>query len=268
MVIFPNCKINLGLNITGRRSDGYHDIETVFFPVPLHDVLEIIPAKDGIFGFSSTGLPVPGEAGQNLCARAYRLMQHEFSLPAVKMHLHKVIPMGAGLGGGSSDGAHALTLLNRLFNLGLTAEQLEDFARHLGSDCAFFIRNSPCYAFEKGDRFEQVEVDLAGFNLALVIPEVHVSTADAYSFVIPAIPMLRIRELVRLPVNDWKDKLVNDFEKPVIVKYPVIGSIKSTLYGAGALYAAMSGSGAAVFALFAERTPLEELFPGCFVWSA
>ncbi len=266
MVIFPNCKINLGLNIIGKRSDGYHNIETVFYPVPLCDVLEIIPAGDGVFGFSSTGLPVPGEVDRNLCVKAWLLMQQEFGLPAVKIHLHKVIPMGAGLGGGSSDGAHTLILLNQLFDLGLAAEQLENFARRLGSDCAFFIRNSPCYACEKGDRFEAIGIDLAGLNLALVLPEVHVSTADAYSMIIPAIPLLQIKELVRLPVSEWKDKLVNDFEIPVIAKYPVIGSIKSTLYDAGALYAAMSGSGAAVFALFGERFSLDGLFPGCFIW--
>ncbi|MEI6683221.1 MAG: 4-(cytidine 5'-diphospho)-2-C-methyl-D-erythritol kinase [Bacteroidota bacterium] len=266
MVIFPNCKINLGLNIIGRRSDGYHNIETVFYPIPLYDVLEIIPAKDGMFGFSATGLPVPGEAGQNLCTRAYQMLQQEFGLPAIKMHLHKVIPMGAGLGGGSSDGAHALALLNRLFELGLADEQLEDFARRLGSDCAFFIRNTPCYGFEKGDRFEKIDLDLAGLTLAVVIPGIHVSTAEAYSLITPTLPGRLIKEVVRLPVNEWKDKLVNDFEIPVIGKYPVIGSVKSTLYDAGALYAAMSGSGAAVFALFGEKPSLAGLFPGCFTW--
>ena len=266
MVTYPNCKINLGLNITSLREDGYHNIETVLYPVPFHDALEIIPAKDGIFEFHTSGLSIPGNPGDNLCVRAYNLLQQDFRLPAVRMHLHKIIPMGAGLGGGSSDGAFALKLLNHLFDIGLNSVQLENYARKLGSDCAFFIENIPCFAFDKGDRFEPVHVDLSALTIVLVIPGVHVGTREAYAMISPAIPEKRIKESVLWPVGDWKAALGNDFEKPVIEKYPVIGKAKRALYEMGALYAAMSGSGSAVFAIFREPPATELAFPGCSVW--
>ncbi|MEI7660935.1 MAG: 4-(cytidine 5'-diphospho)-2-C-methyl-D-erythritol kinase [Bacteroidota bacterium] len=266
MVVFPNCKINLGLNIIGKRLDGFHNIETLFYPVALSDALEIIPAADGIFGFHVSGLEIPGDAARNLCVEAFRLLQGKFSLPAVKIHLHKVIPMGAGLGGGSSDGAFTLKLLNSLFGLGLNNDHLREYASQLGSDCPFFIENNPCLGFEKGDLLVPFNVDLEGLTLVIVDPVVHVSTAEAYASIIPAAPARPLKELVNLPVPDWKDALVNDFEIPVFEKYPVIGKIKTLLYDMGAEYASMSGSGAAVYAFFRGDVSPGELFPGCFIW--
>ncbi len=266
MIVFPNCKINLGLNIISKRNDGYHDIETIFYPVALNDILEVIPAPDEIFEFHFSGLFIPGEADKNLCFRAYQLLQAEFKLPAVKMHLHKVIPMGAGLGGGSSDGAFTLKLLNDLFNIGLNKEQLENYARMLGSDCAFFIENQPCFAYEKGDQFIHIPVDLSGLTLVMVNPDVHVNTADAYNAITPAMPDQSIKDLILMPVSQWKDNLVNDFEKPVFEKYPVIREIKSSLSKMGAIYTAMSGSGSTVYSLFKEIPALENQFSEYFVW--
>ena len=266
MIQFPNCKINIGLNIVGRRSDGFHNIETVFYPVPIHDALEIMIAPDGIFHFQSSGLAIPGEPGNNLCTRAFQLLQADFGLPAVKMHLHKVIPMGSGLGGGSSDGAFALKMLNDLFTLNLDKEKLLDYAPLLGSDCAFFMENKPVFAVEKGERFEFLPIELSGFFLALVIPGVHVATAEAYGMIAPAVPDRCLKELVQLPMNEWKGRVVNDFEKPIFRKYPVIGAIKQKLYDSGALFASMSGSGSAVYGIFKDLPALNILFPDCFVW--
>ena len=266
MVTFPNCKINIGLNIISKRPDGFHNLETVFYPVALHDALEIVTATDGLFEFHTSGLSISGEPEKNLCVKAYQLLQSDFRLPAVKMHLHKVIPMAAGLGGGSSDGAFALKLLNNLFDIRLNSEQLKDYARILGSDCAFFIENKSCYAFEKGDRFEPVPVDLSGLTLVIVIPDVHISTVDAYRNITPDIPVQPIKELIKIPIGQWKGRLVNDFEIPVFKKYPVIREIKFALYEMGALFSAMSGSGSAVFGLFNKVPPVDGLFQGCFVW--
>jgi len=250
MILFPNCKINLGLHVVSKRDDGFHNLETVFYPVPLYDALEVICANDNVFAFNSSGLAIPGDAEHNLCARAFKLLQPAFKLPMVKMHLHKVIPMGAGLGGGSSDGAFTLKLLNQLFDLGQDKEQLMFFARELGSDCSFFIENRPLFAHERGDRFESTQIDLSGLTLLLVFPGLHVSTAEAYAAVVPVKPEKSLKELMNCPVGQWKEILVNDFEKSVFKKRPVIGEIKQKLYDAGALYASMSGSGSAVYGLF------------------
>jgi 4-diphosphocytidyl-2-C-methyl-D-erythritol kinase len=267
MILFPNCKINIGLNVIRKRSDGFHDLESVFFPVPFHDVLEIIPAADGIFNFQSTGLPIPGEIDKNLCVTAFQLLQSEFKLPEVKIHLHKLIPIGAGLGGGSSDGAFTLKLLNIIFNLSLDDDQLKDYARVLGSDCPFFIENRPLFAYERGDHFEAVELNLSGLTLLLVLPGMHISTAEAYSAVVPAIPEKMLKESIHLPIEQWKEELVNDFEQPVFAKYPAIGEIKRKLYESGAIYASMSGSGSAVYGLFREKPNTKGFFQGNFTSS-
>jgi 4-diphosphocytidyl-2-C-methyl-D-erythritol kinase len=252
MILFPNCKINLGLNVVKRRADGFHDIESLFFPVPLCDALEIVPTNDASYSFTSSGLEIPGDPGQNLCVKAYQRLQKDFDLPAVKMHLHKVIPMGSGLGGGSSDGAHVLKLLNELFDLQLNAGQLIRYAGEIGSDCAFFIENHPQFASGKGDCLEPAEVDLHGWHLVVVMPGVHVSTPEAYKMVKPNTPEHILSEVIRRPVEEWRDLLVNDFEAPVCEKFPVISAIKQQFYEAGAIYASMSGSGSAVFGLFKE----------------
>jgi 4-diphosphocytidyl-2-C-methyl-D-erythritol kinase len=266
MITFPNCKINLGLNVVRRREDGFHDIETVFYPVPPRDALEILPAADGLFEFSTSGTEIPGDPGQNLCVKAFRLLQSEYSIPAVKMHLHKVIPTGSGLGGGSADGAFALAMLNELFGLEISTGKLIHFAGSLGSDCAFFIENRPCFATGKGDRLEPVTVDLRGWYFALVIPGVHVSTPEAYRLVTPAQPARPVSEIITLPVGEWKELLVNDFEKSVSEKFPVIGQVKQQLYAMGAVYASMSGSGSAVFGLF-EACPDLGGFGECSTWA-
>lgn len=266
MILFPNCKINLGLNIILKRPDGFHDLETLFYPVSLHDALEIIPSADGVFEYHSTGLAIPGEVEQNLCIKAYRMLQQEYDLPDVKMHLHKVIPIGAGLGGGSSDGAFTIILLNQLFGLKLSTMQMENYARNLGSDCTFFIGQKPVYASGLGDRFTQCSIDLPGYHLVVVKPDVHVATADAYALLSPKQPASQLSQILSQPIGTWKAELVNDFEEAVFSKYPVIGEIKLKLYDAGAIYASMSGSGSAVYGLFKKIPQVEALFPGCFVW--
>lgn len=262
MVSFPNAKINLGLHVVARRPDGYHNIESCFYPVGWNDVLEILEADT--LAFSSSGLPIPGDAAQNLCLKAYGALKKNFDLPPVHIHLHKVIPIGAGLGGGSADGAFTVKLLNDKFELGLTPEQMEDYVRPLGSDCAFFIQNKPLYCYEKGDRFAEIAVDLKGYFVALVNPGIHVSTPEAYAGIKPQEPGIPLREVLRLPVSEWKGKLKNDFEETVFTKYPAIAEVKEKLYKAGAAYASMSGSGATVYGIFAEEVQLKDRFPASY----
>lgn len=257
MICFPNAKINIGLNITERRADGYHNLESVFYPVKLNDALEVVEADE--LGFSSSGLAIPGDMASNLCIKAYHLLQRDFEIPPVHIHLHKHIPVGAGLGGGSSDAAFFIKLMNEKFALGLSFEQMEAYCRQLGADCAFFIQNKPVYAFEKGDRFEAVFLDLSAYFLVLVMPNVQVSTAEAYRGVKPAKPENSLKEFIRLSPEAWKKGIKNDFEISVFQKYPVIRGVKASLYEAGAIYAAMSGSGSSVFALFKNPVQLPEL---------
>ncbi len=268
MIKFPNGKINLGLNIVGKRDDGFHNIETIFYPIALNDALEIIPANDGKFRFDHTGLPIPGHEPDNLCVKAFQLLKADFGLPGVKMHLHKTIPMGSGLGGGSSDGAFTLKMLNDLFMLGMDHDQLREYASRLGSDCAFFIENQTVFAIKKGDQFTNLTVDLSGLFIVIVIPDVPVATADAYRWVLPEIPSRPLTDLVQLPITEWKDQVVNDFEKPVFTRFPVIGKIRNKLYESGAVYASMSGSGSAVYGIFEGMPYLNEQFPNCFVWAS
>lgn len=266
MVVFPHAKINLGLHITERRPDGYHNIETVFCPVGIYDALEAIPFAGG-----TTSLEVSGSAGvpagpENLCLQACRLLEEEHALPPLKIHLHKNIPAGAGLGGGSSDGAFTLKLLNGLFRLGLGQEELAGLARRLGSDCAFFLEGSPAFAFGKGDEFSALELDLSAYCLTVVMPAVQVSTAAAYAGVSPKKPFNSLQMLLRAPVEEWRHTVGNDFEKSVFRKFPVIAAIKEELYRSGAIYASMSGSGAAVYGIFREKTPLPRLEKDCRVF--
>ncbi|MES2329127.1 MAG: 4-(cytidine 5'-diphospho)-2-C-methyl-D-erythritol kinase [Bacteroidota bacterium] len=255
MIFFPNCKINLGLNIIRKREDGYHDIETVFYPVGLKDALEGI--KSGVssleagIDFNTSGLLVAGEMHDNLCVKAYQLLQKDFpSLPSVHIHLHKAIPMGAGLGGGSADGAFTLLLLDRLGNLNLSQEQLLQYALQLGSDCPFFILNKPCIATGRGELMQEIQLDLSGFQFVIINPGIHISTASAFSQITPAKPDRSIADIIQLPVQQWKELLVNDFEGSVSHAHPMIGTIKQELYNKGAVYASMTGSGSTVFGLF------------------
>lgn len=266
MITFPPCKINLGLNILRRRDDGYHDIETCYYPVPWTDVLEII--RSDAFHFGVSGLPIPGTAAENLCVRAYEILQEDFKIGPVKMHLHKTIPMGAGLGGGSSDAAHALHLLNQLFNLGLSNERLVKYAASLGSDCAFFISGKPAFATGRGERLREIKVGFNNEFLVILVPEIHIATATAYAGVTPAQPAVSCDRIVsEIPVREWKNILKNDFEGSVFRQHPLIGRIKQSLYDAGASYAGMSGSGAAVFGIFDRPVQLPEELRRYQSWS-
>ena len=248
MITFPNAKINLGLNIVERRADGYHNIETVFYPIPLTDALEIVPAAEVSLTCYGNAVDCPPE--KNLVMKAYRLMQERYGLPPVAMHLYKHIPDGAGLGGGSSDAAHTLMMLNRMFDVGITDEETAAMAATLGADCAFFVYNRPLMATGIGDIFAPVDVDLKGKTLLLVKPPMGVDTRTAYSRVAPQQPSVPLSEVISRPVNLWDGLLVNDFEPSVFAALPQLWLIKARLLDAGALYAAMSGSGSTVFGIF------------------
>ncbi|MBU0765089.1 MAG: 4-(cytidine 5'-diphospho)-2-C-methyl-D-erythritol kinase [Bacteroidetes bacterium] len=259
MIAFPNAKINLGLNIIEKRPDCFHNIESVFVPVDLCDVLEIVgSAGRHKVNFSRSGLEIPADGNENLCIRAFRLLDEDYKLSSVSIHLHKLIPVGAGLGGGSSDGAAAIRLLNDLFSLGISEDRQLEYARKLGSDCAFFILNRPVFAIEKGDRFEDIKLNLSKYHIAIVFPGLHISTTDAYSGIIPVKPHRSVKQLIRQPAETWKDCLQNDFERIIFNKYPEIRETKEKLYAKGAVYASMSGSGSAVYGIFAEKPDLKE----------
>ena len=256
MISFPNCKINLGLRILRKRNDGYHDLETVFFPLPHYDIIELIHGSEDLV-FSGSGLRVAGDPANNLCFKAIQLLKKDFpELPAMRMHLHKNIPMGAGLGGGSADGAFTLQLINQKFRLGLSREQLLNYALQLGSDCPFFIINKPCVAYGRGEQLEEIGVDLSGYGILLVHPGIHVNTADAFSGIEPAIPAKSVKDIIQQPVSSWKNELINDFETTVFKKHPAIKSIKDSLYSGGAVYASMTGSGSTVFGIFEDHSAL------------
>ena len=268
MITYPNAKINIGLRVVRRREDGFHDLESGFVPVPWRDILEIIPGED--FQFSTSGIAIPGEAENNLCVKAYTLLSQDVDLPPVQMHLHKIIPIGAGLGGGSANGAFALKALNALFSLTLDQATLEAYAAQLGSDCPFFIANQPAMAYGTGDRLEPFSLDLSGKTVVLVKPPVFVSTADAYRSIVPRPPSNSLKEMLEtVPMGDWKDQVVNDFERTVFAQYPTLAEIKATLYQQGAAYASMSGSGSTIYGLF-EQAPvsLDGVFSRCEVYQA
>lgn len=264
MICFPNAKINLGLNVLRKRADGYHDIETVFYPVALKDALEITPADKTSFVQAGGSLGISSE--NNLVMKAYELLRSEYDLPPMQICLLKRIPVGAGLGGGSSDAAFMLKLLNDYCDLQIPDEHLTKMAVKLGADCAFFIENKPVFASGKGDVLEPVNVSLAGYHICLVKPDVPVSTAEAYAGIIPHPAKIPLRTLLQLHVSDWKQWMVNDFEQNIYMHYPRIGKIKTELYREGAVFASLSGSGSAVYGIFKEPTDLAEQFPDCFVW--
>jgi 4-diphosphocytidyl-2-C-methyl-D-erythritol kinase len=253
MIVFPNAKINLGLNVLRRRSDGYHEIETFFYPVPWKEALEAIPAEKFTMDFS--GISIPGK-GKNIVEKAFYALNSIHNLPGTSVHLHKAIPIGAGLGGGSADGAFALKLFNELFNLGLNESALEAIASSLGADCAFFIKNKPALASGVGEKLEEIPPVLKGMHIILAYPNLHILTKEAYESITPVIPKITIREIIETKsVDQWEGLLVNDFEKPLFRKYPVIQQLKHSLYNNGAAYAAMSGSGSTVFGLFQDPPP-------------
>ena len=264
MVVFPNAKINLGLRIKSKRADGFHNLDTVFYPLPFTDALEIIlqstPSETPVI-FSSSGNVIPGDTQSNLCLKAYHLLKNKFpELPSIQMHLHKNIPMGAGLGGGSSDGAFTLKLLNDKFKLNIPDDELLELALNLGSDSPFFIKNIPVHATGRGEIIQPTSVDLSNKKIALVLPGIHVSTALAFKGCPISSSIETCDTITKQPVETWKDDLVNDFEQTVFPNYPVLANIKEQLYDAGAIYASMTGTGSTVYGIFNELPDLEGVF--------
>ena len=251
MITFPNAKINLGLNIVARRPDGYHDIETVFYPIGLTDVLEVVPSRNGVTRLHTLGNKVDCEPEKNLVMKAFRLMKSKVQgLQPVEIYLYKHIPDGAGLGGGSADASFMLKMLDEMSGAGLVEDELAALASQLGADCAFFVHNTPMYATGIGNRFSPVTVDLSGYVLLLVKPPVSVSTAAAYAKVKPHASEQYIPEVLQRPVEEWRDVLKNDFEPSVFAQFPQLAAIKQSIYDSGALYASMSGSGSSLFGIY------------------
>jgi 4-diphosphocytidyl-2-C-methyl-D-erythritol kinase len=253
VVLFPNAKINLGLNITRKRPDGYHDLETVFYPIAIRDAIEVIKSDDNgeEVRLSLSGNPINDKPGDNLCLKAYWLLKKDFpELPAIKIHLHKTIPAGGGLGGGSADGSFMLRLLNQKFDLKLSARELLDYALQLGSDGPFFIVNKPCFATGRGEILDPFAVDLSAYKLVIANPGIHVSTSEAFSSLNPSLSSKSIKEIIKQPIETWREVLKNDFEEPVFKTFPEIGILKAKMYDAGAIYALMSGSGSTVYGIF------------------
>ncbi|MDA0193487.1 MAG: 4-(cytidine 5'-diphospho)-2-C-methyl-D-erythritol kinase [Bacteroidetes bacterium] len=249
MITFPNGKINLGLFVTGKRNDGYHDLISCFYPIAWCDALEIIESKS--FKLSISGTDIPGDANNNLCKKAYDLLSGKFDIPPVHIHLHKVIPIGSGLGGGSSNGAFTLNMLNEFFQLGLTNNNLESYAAKLGSDCPFFVKSQPAIATGTGTKLEALELNLSNYYVALIHPNIHISTADGYESVTYSQPGFDLKEtLSQRPPSEWRDLLKNNFESSVFKNHPEIERVKMKLYNEGAIYASMTGSGSIVYGIF------------------
>ena len=266
VIVYPNCKINLGLRILEKRSDGYHNIETAFYPVNLTDILEIAPCnadeKAVPVHLSQSGFSIDGDPGNNLCSKAYKLLKKDFpDLPKVDMHLHKSVPAGAGLGAGSADGAFTLKLLNENFKLDIPEKKLMEYALKLGSDCPFFILNKPCYATGRGEILDPVQLDLSGHKILLANPGIHINTGKAFLGVKPSKPEKSIRDILSLPIIKWKEELINDFEMSIFKQYTAISDLKKTMYDKGALFALMSGSGSTVYGIFKKDEPVKLSLP-------
>ena len=268
MITYPNAKINLGLNIVEKRPDGYHNLETIFYPINLQDALEVteLENEEGEYKLKVSGVPIEGDAENHLVVKAYRLLKKDFpDMSPINIHMFKHIPTGAGLGGGSADAAFMIKLLNEKFNLKLSIEKMEEYAAILGADCAFFIQNKPVFASGIGNIFENITLSLKGYYIVLVKPDIFVSTKDAFSHITPMHPNQSLKEIIRMPVETWRATMKNDFEESVFQKYPEIAAIKDKLYDMGAIYASMSGSGSSVFGIFQEQVEhIEEVFNGCF----
>jgi 4-diphosphocytidyl-2-C-methyl-D-erythritol kinase len=250
MVAFPNCKINLGLNVLQKREYSYNNIETVFYPVPLYDILEIITSSDHQTSLNTSGISI-SQYEENLCLKAYHLLKKDFpQLPPIKMHLHKIIPVGAGLGGGSSDAVFTLSLLNKKYNLDISGPQLFVYALQLGSDCSYFLLNKPAIATGRGEVLKEINLQLSKYKMLLINPGIHINTKEIFKEIKPAIPAKSIQEIIQQPVSTWKNELTNDFEKIVFHKHEEIKKLKEIMYQHGAVYAAMTGTGSTVFGIF------------------
>ncbi|WP_165024589.1 4-(cytidine 5'-diphospho)-2-C-methyl-D-erythritol kinase [Dysgonomonas sp. ZJ279] len=268
MICFPNAKINLGLNIVSKRDDGYHNLETVFYPIAIKDALEIIVKEDQSEDtFIEAGIKVDAAPESNLVMKALKLMRSKYEFPSLEVHLLKKIPFGAGLGGGSADASFMLKLINKTFDLGASDKELANIAVQLGADCPFFIYNRPMFATGIGEVFEDVELCLKDYTFILIKPDIHVSTKDAFAQIKPLQPSMSLKEIIKKPMTEWRDLMINDFEKSVVAKYPLINEIKETMYKHGALYASMTGSGSSVFGIFNEDVKaLQTLYPDCNIW--
>lgn len=253
MIVFPHCKINIGLFVTGKRSDGYHSIESIFAPVDWRDVLEVNINSTEECTLRVSGINIDGSADENIVVKAYRLLKQRFPIQGVDLHLLKNLPTGAGLGGGSADGTYTLKALNDLFSLNISKDQLEEFASQLGSDCPFFVGTKPAYVSGRGEVLEEINLNLSSFYVMILHPGIHVSTAQAYSMITPSSASFDLRQIASLDISEWKTFLRNDFEKPMIEAYPIIGNYIDQLYKGNALYAAMSGSGSAVYGIFSSK---------------
>lgn len=263
--ILTGCKINLGLCITERRPDGYHNLQTIFYPVPLCDTMTIREAEADALTLG--GHPLDGDPSDNLVLRALRLLRQEgHPVPPQSIDLQKVIPSGAGLGGGSSDAACVVKVMNERYSLGLSPEDMERLVARLGADCPFFVKNTPVYAEGIGDEFSPVSLDLRGWYLMLVKPDVHVSTKEAYAGVRPRQPIFSLFRTAMLPVEEWRERMVNDFEDSIFPGHPLLAEIKQELYRQGAVYAAMSGSGSTIFGLFRDEPTCQDRFDGHFTF--
>jgi len=269
MICFPNAKINIGLWILEKRPDGYHNIESIFYPVGWCDALEVVPIEGyGKIELHLSGIPVPGRTNDdNLCVKLYKLLVEKYKLPSLKVWLHKAIPIGAGLGGGSSDAAYFMKMVNELCRLKLTEQEMCDYVAKLGSDCVFFISNKPVIATSKGEITEAIKLDLSSYYIAIAYPDLQISTPFAYSLVSPVMRKDSLSTNVNeLKISEWKYSVVNDFEKPLFEKYPVIEKAKNELYSAGALFASMTGSGSAVFGIFDKEANISSRFPMYKTW--
>jgi len=260
MICFPNAKINIGLFITEKRADGFHNLESIFVPIALSDILEFVETIDNeLYTFVNTGLAIDGDTDNNLVIKAYKLLQATYKLPPLAIHLHKIIPFGAGLGGGSADAAFMLSALNEHFTLNLSKSELKNFAQKIGSDCSFFIENKSCLATGRGEILKPIDLQLSNYKIILVQPNVHVSTKEAYSKVIPEKREISLENEIIKPISEWKYLITNDFEKSIFEIYPEIQEIKNEFYKNGALYSSMSGSGSSVFGIFDNEFNSNEL---------
>lgn len=266
MVAFPNCKINLGLHILNKREDGFHNIETVFYPVAVNDILEIIPSqkKESQIFLYGDDKNIPST--ENICMKAYYLLKEKFKLPSIDIHLYKKIPHGAGLGGGSSNAAFTLKLLNNIFNLQLDNHQLKEYASMLGADCAFFIENKATIGIEKGNVFKGIHLSLKNYFITLVKPSFGISTQEAYAGVKTNGERVSLKNILSHPIHQWQKTLVNDFEKHLFEKHTELARIKAALINNGALYAAMSGSGSTLYGIFEKEKVWKDEFSECKVF--
>ena len=269
MVIFPNAKINIGLNILRKRKDGYHDIETLFYPIGMKDALEYVENGGNQVNFINSGLKLDIDPEQNIVVKAYRILQETHLLPGLDIHLHKVIPSGAGLGGGSSDAAFFLKAMNDHFELNISQEKSKSIAGKLGADCSFFLENKPAYATGMGDKLEAIDFNLKGYFLVLVKPPLSIDTKSAYSGVVPAEYPLQFKQIIANPVQKWAGRIKNDFETTLFVKFPELDVLKRKLTKLGAVYAAMSGSGSSIYAIFEQEPDIDprEFIPGSIFWT-